>query len=170
MRHVAQRKISHERLKQVLDYHLESGIFRWKIRKSWMAKPGSIAGTRKAFGHISIVIDGRPYLAHHLAWFYVHGVWPNVEIDHRDTMPWNNAIDNLRRATRGQNAANTNRRRDNTTGFKGVSLRRGSVGYQAKITINKKQIHLGYFPTAEEAHEVYKRAATEHFGAFARTG
>lgn len=37
----------------------------------------------------------------------------------------------------------------------------------AQINVNKKKIHLGYFSTPEEAHEVYKKAALEHFGEFA---
>jgi hypothetical protein len=34
--------------------------------------------------------------------------------------------------------------------------------------VNGKRLHLGHYPTAEDAHEAYKAAALQHFGAFAR--
>ncbi|WP_298962360.1 HNH endonuclease [uncultured Methylobacterium sp.] len=152
----------------MLSYNPDTGIFRWNIRRSRMAKPGSIAGTRKNDGYVSIMIDRTNYLAHQLAWLYVHGVWVD-EIDHRDGDGMNNAMSNLRPATSSQNKSNQRVRRDNTTGFKGVSVKAGSAGFQAKITHKKKQIHIGYFPTAEAAHEAYVAKAKELFGEFARS-
>jgi hypothetical protein len=39
-----------------------------------------------------------------------------------------------------------------------------NAGYQARITKDKKYIHLGCFATAEEAHAAYVKAARELFG------
>jgi len=50
--------------------------------------------------------------------------------------------------------------------MKGVTVHRN--GFVAKIGINRKTIYLGKFATAEEAHEIYKKAAKKHFGDFAR--
>lgn len=168
IRNVAQKRVSLERLKELLDYNPETGFFRWKIRRSWVAKPGSIAGTRTKRGYVAITIDQKIYMAHNLAWFYHYGEWPKTELDHRDTDGMHNAIDNLREATSSQNKTNQKVRRTNTTGFKGVSKKAGSIGYQAKITVRGKQIHLGYFETPEEAHEAYVSAANANFGEFAR--
>jgi hypothetical protein len=46
------------------------------------------------------------YSAHRLAWFYVHGKWPQSGIDHRNGDIGDNRIENLREATQAQNCAN----------------------------------------------------------------
>lgn len=89
-------------------------------------------------------------------------------VDHIDGDSTNNQRENLRVATRAQNAANRKRRVDNKTGFKGVTKRKNSNRYDAAIWINQKQVHLGRFDTPEEAHEAYLKAAGERYGEFAR--
>jgi len=39
--------------------------------------------------------------------------------------------------------------------------------YSARISVNKKQIHLGFFKTTEEAYSVYQMAREEMYGQFA---
>lgn len=71
---------------------------------------------------------------------------------------------NLRLATKQQN--DCNRRPCGAIPFKGV-VARGSK-FQARIKINKKQVNLGYFATAEMAALAYDAAARDAHGAFAR--
>jgi hypothetical protein len=79
----------------------------------------------------------------------------------------NNQRSNLRIAnTDSESIANTRRRKDNTTGFKGV--RQMGHGYQARIRIRGSERVLGTRDTPEEAHSLYIRAAQEAFGEFAR--
>ncbi len=105
----------------------------------------------------------------------------SAQIDHRDRTPSNNQRSNLRVATHGQNRANSGLNSDNKSGFKGVHLqrkrpptpgrktRKDKLGdrWVAQINADGKKIHLGYFDTPEEAHEVYEKAAKKHFGRFA---
>lgn len=71
---------------------------------------------------------------------------------------------NLRVATHLENCRNT---RSTSTTFKGVS--RSHSRFKARIQIVRgNELHLGTFATPEEAARAYDRAATEHFGAFAR--
>lgn len=90
------------------------------------------------------------------------------EVDHVDTNPLNNRRENLRLATPTQNNANQNRRRDNTSGFKGVSYSKNAKKWMATIQIKGQRKHIGYFATAEQAYEAYCKVAKEYFGEFAR--
>lgn len=86
------------------------------------------------------------------------------EVDHRDRNGLNNQRTNLRISTHSQNMGNS--RGHNKTGFKGVYKVRDS--YQATIRVNYRKICLGYADTPEAAHELYKAAALQYFGDFAR--
>lgn len=88
------------------------------------------------------------------------------DIDHIDGNPLNNQRDNLRPATRAENAAN--RKSINKSGYKGVTWNKKMQKWQAKIKVNEKCIHLGYYDYAEQAHLYYCIAAIKHFGKFAR--
>lgn len=140
------------RLKELLNYDPDSGIFTWKIDRGsggaiFRVSAGSVAGGKTINGYVTIGIDGTPYLAHRLAWFYVHGDWPD-EIDHRDRNRSNNAIDNLRPASHGQNC--TNRPARSNSGIIGVSSKRHNR-WQAYIEIDGKSINLGSYKTIAEA-------------------
>lgn len=53
--------------------------------------------------------------------------------------------------------------KNSTTGYKGVSYQKKLGTYRAYITINRKQIHLGSFPTIEEAIKARKAAEEKYF-------
>jgi hypothetical protein len=84
----------------------------------------------------------------------------------RDTL--NNQRSNLRMAKHDQNGCNRGSNRNNTSGFKGVSWYPKYGKWLARINISGKRIFLGYFDTAEEAHETYRIAAEKYHGEFAR--
>jgi hypothetical protein len=92
-----------------------------------------------------------------------------MQVDHIDGNGLNNCRSNLRTATNHQNRLNSRRRRDNTSGFKGVSLRKTTNRWKAEITMNGKAHHLGYFDTREAAYAAYVNASTQHHGQFGRT-
>jgi hypothetical protein len=92
----------------------------------------------------------------------------NLHVDHIDGNGLNNRKENLRMATRSQNQYNSRRRVDNPSGYKGVRSYKDTGKWQARITANKKQYHLGYFDTAEEAHKAYCEASKKLHGEFSR--
>ena len=94
---------------------------------------------------------------------------PCFEPDHIDGNKLNNQRQNLRPATRSQNNANRGPQRNNTTGFKGVYLKRNTGRYLAQIQVNKRIIYLGYHDTPEDAARAYDQAARRYFGPFAHT-
>lgn len=166
--------ISVERLRSILRYDPGTGYLYWKWREDvgawWNARyAGRRAGTNlDSKGYFVVGIDNHTYRVHRVVWAYVTGEWPDVEVDHRDTDRQNNRFGNLRKASTEQQRMNMSLHKDSQTGFKGVSLNK-QFGFRARIWIDKKEVTLGYFKTAEEAHEAYKAAAKKHFGDFARS-
>lgn len=95
------------------------------------------------------------------------GLDTSNEIDHDDRNTLNNQRYNLRPATKSQNLANSSLRKDNKTGFKGVTFNKIHQKYRARIRINTIEKHLGWFDDPEKAAKVYDEAAKKYFGEFA---
>ena len=160
--------LTQQRLQEILDYNPKSGVFRWRINLGKKRHVGKIAGTRHPHGYIRIRIARQNYYAHRRAWLHLYGRMPKI-IDHRDGNPANNAICNLREANQSQNGANTKRRKDNTTGFKGVVKHTDGRRFRATLEVGDKRFFSGLCATASEAHVEYTRMALAHFGEFARS-
>ena len=159
--------LTHERLLDVLSYDPESGKFFWRKRISIRVKSiGSEAGNL-THGYIEIGIDGHSYRAHLLAWFYMKKEWPTYQVDHQDTDRKNNRWSNLREATHGQNVQNSGPRKNNKSGFKGVSFSKAMNRWQARIMSERKLHILGFFDTPQDAHAAYATKAKELHGEFA---
>lgn len=150
--------ITQERLKALVVYDPETGL---------MWRNGKRIGARSS-GYLVAKLDGKSYRIHRLAWLYVTGTMPN-EIDHVNGIKDDNRWVNLRDATRSQNVANTNKRKGYANKSKGAGFHKPSGKWQAYITVNGKQRHLGYFNTEDEAHKRYCDEAERLFGEFHRT-
>ena len=154
--------ITHEELKERLSYNQYTGEFTWLSlsSKRLHIEIGSIAGSLKRDGYVSIQVNKVAYKAHRLAWFYFYGIWPKEMIDHIDGNKTNNSISNLREATRSENGQNQKKPTcKNKLGVLGVTLKDGK--YEAQIKINYKQFWLGSFKTIEEASNAYILAKRE---------
>jgi hypothetical protein len=113
-------------------------------------------------------IKGRKYSASRCAWLYMTGAWPVDQVDHIDRDRMNNRWRNLREADNSLNQVNTGLRSDNKTGFKGVYWVEAKGKWRARVGVRGRDVHLGYFNTAEEASAAYFKAARLYFGEFAR--
>ena len=76
--------------------------------------------------------------------------------------------ENLSDATVSQNNLNRGTRRDNTSGYKGVSWDRKLSKWRSRITADRKKISVGYFPSPELAAIAYNQAAIKYHGEFAK--
>jgi hypothetical protein len=95
----------------------------------------------------------------------VLGVPPGMEVDHINRDRLDNRRCNLRPATEGQTADNSNRRKDNKSGFKGVHFHHN--GWRAQIRHRGTRCDLGTFPTKEQAAAAYRDAALRFKGDYA---
>lgn len=90
--------------------------------------------------------------------------------DHIDHNTLDNRRSNLRTATYLQNNRNVRLRKDSVSRLKGVRFVPKIGKYEVKIRIHGVLTILGYRDEAEEAAELYRLAAIEHFGEFANVG
>lgn len=163
------RELNQERLKNLLDYNPDSGIFTWRIGRSGTKGTGSVAGN-KDNGYIHIVIDGKKYRAHRLAWMFVYGKIPESDIDHINGVKDNNRIKNLREATKSENHHNSKLAKNNISGVKGVCWNKARSKWQAQIKINRKSKYLGLFEDINEADIAVKEARLKFHKQFANNG
>ncbi len=150
--------INQKKLKEILNYNLETGIFTWKVKQAYNRPTiGKVAGTKTVTGYIRFRYDKREYLAHRLAWLYVHGEYPKV-IDHLNGRRDDNRFENLRNTTTKGNAKNRKLGCNNTSGHAGIS-------YQTKqkswlVTIGNE--YVGFFKDKTLAIEARNKAEIDN--------
>ena len=170
--------ITREYLRSILNYDPATGVFVWLPRpvragfertdRAWNSRRvGTAAGTVNFGGYVAINLFGIPRYAHRLAFLHIEG-WMPEYVDHQDGNRANNAWANLRAATNSLNLANAKLRANNTSGYKGVCWYPPLSQWTARIQVNGRGIHLGYFDQIEDAAKAYSDAASKHFGEFAR--
>lgn len=153
-----------ERVREVLDYNPEIGVFTWKVRLATRHPVGSTAGSR-VDRYWQIGLDKRTYRAHQLAWLWVTGAWPTHEVDHIDGDTINNAFANLRDEPHGVNMRNTVApNRNNTSGVRGVYWNKKDRRWQAQISHDRKNRYIGQFQTKEAAEAAYWAAKARLHG------
>ena len=161
---VPRPELSAEKLRELLHYESETGIFTRKVSTARLAKVGDVAGCLDGHGYLIIQLQSRKYKAHRLAWLHTYGVWPKGQLDHVNRVRTDNRIDNLREATNKQNQQNRSTNSDSTSGHSGVVWYRRASKWQAKITHSQKHIHLGYFSILEDAVAARKAGELKYWG------
>ena len=153
-------ELTQERLHKALEYDINTGVFTWKnVNKHHKQLNGRIAGcirVSRGKKYRWIGLDGIKYSAHRLAWFHVHGYWPNI-IDHKNGETLYNPISNLNDVDVTMNTQN------HKTKVKYSGLPTGvrvlpSGNFLARIKANKKELSLGTYKTVQEADSAYRRA------------
>lgn len=163
------RTLSVETLKAHVSYDPETGVFTRvnnHPKRKYLA--GSVTGVKRPDGYWQIMIDGKIFLAHRLAWLYVHGKMPDHYIDHINGIKNDNRIENLRDVKQNINMQNQKKARKNKKSLTmlGVSFANGgrskNCPYKAQITVYGKTIYLGTFASETEAHNAYLAAKRQH--------
>jgi hypothetical protein len=131
-------------LEKGFKYDKDSGdIFNPKGKKI-------INNNLSSYTQIEVRVNSKVYkiYAHRFAWYVVYNKLPDL-IDHIDRVKCNNKISNLRNASTSINQLNRN--------SKGYYFYKTKNKFRAKIMMNRKFKHLGYFEKEEEAKECYEK-------------
>jgi len=114
---MADKILTAERLRELLHYDPETGVFS---RRSG-PRAGLPVGSRHSAGYLAINVDRQPRLAHRLAWLYMTGKWPEINLDHINLIKTDNRFANLREAGHSENNQNCEARSGNKVGLRGVT-------------------------------------------------
>jgi hypothetical protein len=127
--------------------------------KYLLEKHGWSIGKR---GYVVASIGGKVVSLHRLIMGY-----PSIEVDHINQNKLDNRRANLRLATRSQNEANKPLRKDNTSGYRGVTWDAQHSKWRVQIQWDKKMYRLGRYVDIDEAVRVRDKVAKKLHGEFA---
>ena len=156
---MADTNLTSARLRERLHYDPDTGIFTWIQPSKYRGTDhvGGVAGFCSKGGYLSVMLDGKSYLAHRLAWFYEFDAWPGGDIDHKNGLTIDNRIANLRDVSTSTNCEN--RRgptKFNKSGFLGVSPQNDK--WKAGLRVKGVYHYLGLFDDPAVAHDIYLQA------------
>lgn len=156
-------KLTQSFLKRVVSYDAKTGLFTRIKQTCNKVKVGDIASFKNESGYIALNVGNKLHLAHRLAWLYVYGELPELQLDHINGSREDNRIANLRVVTHAENQQNrTKARKDNKhSEFIGVGFHSQNGRWRARIQVNKTSKWLGYFETKEAAKDAYLAAKAQ---------
>lgn len=163
------KSVSPSDIRKLVLYDADTGEFTWRARTPGMFRHGLKSAehecaiwnakhsgkpafyTKNSHGYLTGVIGLKRYTGHRVAWAFVFGDWPDVEIDHINHIRTDNRISNLRLVSRQENACNQSMSSRNTSGVTGVTWYPPTKRWQAKIQVSGVTHHLGYFLSIDAA-------------------
>lgn len=145
------KKLTQKRLRELLDYNPETGIFTWRVKKAPRLKIGEEAGWI-GDRYRQIGIDRNLYSASRLAWLYMEGFLPEgIEVDHIDRVKSNNKWENLRLISHACNAKNIGLKSHNVTGVNGVCFDKARNAWLVQMQHNGERVVRKRFKTKIDA-------------------
>lgn len=128
------------------------GALRWSSNFGPRARAGKLAGSIDSSGYMQVKLSGVKVFVHRIVWMMNNDSWPE-QLDHIDRNRCNNDIRNLRASNNCLNQHNASKRKDNTTGQPGVTLKGGR--YVARLSFAGVRHSIGSFESLEEASRAY---------------
>lgn len=147
------KKLTQKRLKELLDYNPNTGVFVWEISPSPYVHIGMIAGSINSRGYRNIKLDKVLYRAARLAWLFTEGYFPEYQIDHINMVKDDDRRCNLRHVTASCNCKNKGITKANKSGVVGVCWHKGVKKWVATIKY-KKVLHLGCCKNIQDAAKI----------------
>lgn len=139
--------LTQTKLKEILHYDPETGIFTWKTKRML----NRVAGTMTHKGYTQIKINKKCYRAGRLAILYMEGDFPKDQVDHYNGIRDDDRYSNLVCCNQSYNMQKVGTAKNNSTGIKGVGRCNTRNKYTAKIVVNKKFKGLGQFDNLIDA-------------------
>lgn len=143
--------LTQKKVTYLFKYNLKTGLFTWRNPPVAKSKIGDAVGYPGSKGHLGVILGGKGYYLHRLAFLYVEGFTPENQIDHINGNVIDNSWSNLREASARCNNQNQKLRYDNKSGFRGVSWAKKRHRWHAQMQVNNVVLDLGYYETAIEA-------------------
>lgn len=157
--------ITWRELNSLISYNPDTGSLTWKVNGSNKVVVGDTAGSIHSDGYITVRVCGTAYLAHRIIWALHYKEKPPALIDHRNEDKTDNRIVNLRAATSGQNNHNRPKRKDNSSGHKGVTWHKGK--WYVQVGLHGKKYSGGYHTDLTKAVEIATKLRIQLHGAYA---
>lgn len=137
------------------------GKQNWSSKEeTWFVLKGTIHTGKSGYKCHKTQINGKKYTTARILYKLAHPEWDiedsskNNTIDHISINSLDNSLDNLRVATTLQQNLN----RKIVINAKGYSWHKASQKWMARIKIDGKNKHLGYFEKEEDARQAYLNA------------
>ena len=167
------KELTHEYLKQCIDYNPDTGEFKWRITQGGSEYGNdafcfNLSGSNYSLCQTSIL--NKLYKTLRLIVFWMTGFMPSPN---RCVMPIDNNILNMKWSNikvGSQSDVLVKSRVRGSCAMKGVSWDKSKKKYSAYVSINGKQKYIGLFKTERAAHEAYMKAARKHYGELANDG
>lgn len=166
--------MNQEYIRSIFNY--KNGNLYWKKRHKGVSRKDLLAGCLRNTGYIAININGKLHQAHKLIWLYHYNEYIEDGLDHINRIRDDNRIENLRKATKSENAINKSTQSNNKSGHSGVFFRKDTGKWTAYIgkgritkggkTIKSGRKYLGCFDLYEDALSVRIKAEKEIHGEF----
>lgn len=124
---------------------------------------GRELGCLEQIGYVRIFVRKRSLKRYQIIWWKATNHWPTSELDHINRVKNDDRFINLRICERHINTGNRNK----LSGLPVGVVRHCTPGvkpYLARITINYRNIHLGYYNTPEEASNAYQERLSHELG------
>lgn len=132
--------ITQARLKELMTYDKDTGIFTRKKATALRHTVGEIVGVNHKSGYLKCGIDNKEYLLHRLAWLYEYGEMPKKMIDHINQNKADNRLCNLKDVSNSENLRNMRKSKSNKSGFTGVYYDKARDKWKANIYVNGKTL------------------------------
>jgi len=155
--------IDQETVKRLFYYDADSGSLFWRKGNGGNVKPWQQVKANNGHGYYTAKVHGRSYLAHRLAWLYVHGSMPEGDIDHKNRIRNDNRLCNLRSVSRTDNCQNISLPSHNKSGHIGVSWHKSNNAWNVYVKVNKKNYWLGYYKDLDEAIAARKAGEQKYY-------
>ena len=159
--HVLDAQTMHE----LFDYDPETGSLVWRRTVCARVQKGRHAGTPSGKGYLRVMVSGKNYYVHRIAYAMTWGSWPE-QIDHIDGDRSNNRISNLRGVTNLINSHNVRRKKLGNTGVRGIYFNKRFSSFYATIFANRKRIYVGAFKNLSDAEAAVNAAREKHQSAW----
>lgn len=142
-------------LKSCLNYNPIDGAFVWLVDRG-KAKTGHVAGCLRPDGYRYVSVSGRRFLAHRLAFLFMTGSMPKMDVDHINGDRSDNRWANLRDVPAQLNRQNQHKpKAGSASNLLGAYFDARCGRWYSNIRANGKRVPLGRFDTAEQAHAAY---------------